>query len=1270
MSKKLVFVILLFVNKLILAQSVTFSDSIFWQSNKIYQYNGNTIVNILSIKNGDTRNFDFLPVYFDKMKVNNGVVITDVSLTDVKYEVIDKETLNDVKYLEGIKEEPEINVMTTVARLQNLIELEMVPLRKNPRTGNIERITYFVCKVNYVNKAILKNTRAYATNSKLSNGRWHKIKVKKSGMYKLTYSQLAGMGFTNFNNIGIFGYGGMLNKVVTNNYIDDLEERPVYRVDANSNSVFDEGDYLLFFADGPNEISFAGNGNSTHTIHNYSEYSYYFVSDQGTLKQANNENSLSSAAITLSTCDEYDFLEKDTTHILKSGRRLFWSVFDNRLTHSFSMNLNNISTQDNMKVKVGVAVKSPKQTSFTTNINGTRQPEKNVIPTPYSVYAFATNLEYELRPSSANFNISLTFNRETSVDIAWLDYISVGYRKNLSLRNGWTQIRDVATSISGDNVKFVVSDATSNTVVWDITDRFNVLRIIGNLDGSKYDFTIKPDVDVLREFVAFNPFANIQSPIISGSSDVGKIANQNLHKSDDNVDLIIISHPSFYAQAQGIKALHEQHDGMKVLLATPDIVYNEFSSGCPDIAAIRNFVKMFYDRAIANSSKLPSNLLLVGDGSYDNLSTDASVSNFIFTFQSAESLNSSSSFVSDDFFVLMDLGENPDSYSDNIDLGVGRIPVKTVAEADAYLNKLRAYYGQSSYNSWKNNILLISDDAELNETHFQALTLNIMEGLNKDYPRFNVDALFLDDYEQVSTVLGHRYPDVNKTIDDAIANGVFLVNWIGHGNEKGLAHEQILTLEMIRSWKNTNKYPIFVTATCSFAPFDDHSIVSAGEEVLLNPNGGGIALFTTTRLVSAISFSKLFVDQIFALDGYSEINTLGISFKNAKEKTFSSNKRDFTLLGDPAIRPAIPKMKVQTTKINEISINEYNDTVKAKSLVKFEGIIENQNGQIAENFNGIIYPEVYDKFISYRTRSNDGADPLDYKAQKNILFKGQAEVVNGRFSFDFIVPMDISYYSEFGKDFGKVSYYATNSSNMEAGGYYNEFIIGGTDENAIVDNDGPEIMLYMNNEQFVAGGITNENPILLAKIKDESGVNTVGNGIGHDITLIVDDNVKDITVLNKFYKSAVNDFRSGDINYQMSNLSIGNHSLKVKVWDVFNNSNESATDFIVANSLELAIDFIFNYPNPFSTNTDFYFGHNQPNAKLDVLIQIFTISGKHVKTIKTNEFSTGFQSQPIHWNGLDEYGDKIAKGVYVYKIEVKSPTGNKVEKFEKLVILN
>lgn len=1276
MLKKLLIITfnILIINTLVVSQNLFFSDTISWSKiiMKNYYNEGKNIENILFAKNLFNKSDNLLPYYSHREKINNLIKFEKILLENVKFEQIHDSFLVKVRNLELIKNDFEIQSWTSVSRNNNFINVDILPIRKNKNTGKFERITYFECKI--ITNSVPKHTKAvrnYANSSKLSSGKWYKIKVAESKMYKLSYSDLISMGFSDadMNSIGVFGYGGMLQKEITGDYIDDLPELAVHKVDANNNSVFDSGDYFLFYADGPKNVYYNIDGIFSHTLHEYSNYSYYFVSNRGTWKQAANINSESTSNKSTTTYDEYNFLEKDSINLIQSGRTWYWKTFDMNTQQQFSINNNNISLADSITVKVNMAVRSSAASNFTVNFNGITSAPVNCegFSDDYT-YAKEKSFSKKFKTNSENFVTIINYNKTTSSSVAWLNYISFSYRKNLTLNSGAFSFRDIKSVGAGNITNFKISGANQNTVVWDISNRQNVTRILGNNNSGVYNFNA--NTTTLREFLAFDPSGTYSSPIFSSNDgDLGFIQNQNLHSSSQK-DLIIVTHPNFNSQALSFKTLHEQHDNMSVIVVTPQEIYNEFSSGTPDISAIRNFVKMFYDRA--NSTKeLPKNLMLLGDGSYDNKSTDPNVTNFILTYQAKESLNSLNSYVSDDFYVYMDEGEgNMSLYNDDIDLGVGRIPVKTGEEADNYVNKLRNYYSKESNGSYKNKFLMIADDADKpGEISFANCLIDVSAKLRILHPLYNVEHIFLDAYKQETTIHGQRYPDANQAFFDAINNGVFVVSWLGHGSAKGWAGEGILSINIVKSWTNKNKYPIFVTATCNSSPFDNHTFVSVGEEILLHPNGGGIALFTTTREVigsSGESFTRSFFEEMLVQN--TEGNYWSIGEVVMRSKTFGKNNSDrhnFMVLGDPAIVPVFPKYDVVTTKINDIDVAIFQDTIKAGAKIKISGTVNRENGSLANNFNGNVNITIYDKFQKYTTRGNDSNGATQFYAQQNILFKGNAKVINGIFSFSFIVPVDIAYFF----DFGKISYYAYQDNIIDANGYKNDVIIGGSADMINPDIIGPEIELYLNSEDFIDGGITNEKPILLVNLSDESGINTVGNGIGHDITLKIDENTAKITNLNQFYESKPDDFTTGNIKYQMSELSLGQHSLKLKAWDVFNNSSEKQLDFIVTNSSELTLDHIFNYPNPFSTYTEFYINHNQPFVELSVQIRIFTISGKHVKSLNTTVVCDGFQIPPIPWDGLDEYGDKIAKGVYIYKVTVKDNKKNKVEKIEKLMIL-
>lgn len=1253
------------------AQNISFSDTILWYNHpfSIQIDNENNREFIIYSQKLVNNSSNFLPYYFHKCKIEHNKKIDKVEFFDVKYETIPDSLLSKVKNLNLISNELTSDSWVSIARGESFFNMNFIPLRKNPSNAKIERVISFSCNVILTIDNSKKSARYYAENSKLASGKWYKIRIKQSAVYKLSYSQLLSMGFSasDINSIGVFGYGKMLPKVIDDTYVDDLTEIPIHKVDVNSNGIFDEDDYFLFYADCHNEKIFSVTGNFSHIKHSYSDYSHYFVSNMGSQKQVQTVLSASNPNVDVTSFDEYQFLEVDSLNLLSSGRRWFWKSFDIYNTHKFSFSPNNIILADSVFLNVTMAMRSASNnSSFSLRCNNVNLPSTTGSPVNLSgsTYASLAIFNKKIEITSSPINIDITYNKPNTSSNAWLDFLSISYRVNLTMASkNFIVFRDTK-SVSATNVaKYKIISDKAGLVVWDITDRQNIYAINGTYGNGNYNFSA--NANSLKEYLAFDPSANFDSPEITGSDDIGFIQNQNLH-SHDNVDLIIISHPQFLAQANGFKSLHAQYDGMTSVIVTPEQIYNEFSSGTKDVSAIRNFVKMYYDNA-TSPEELPKNLLLLGDGSYNNRSSK----NLIPTFQSIESLNSLSSTVSDDFYVILDEGEGELTISDEVDMGVGRITVRTVEESENYLNKVKAYYGKESNSDWKNNLLLAADDADnAGETVFQTTMNSISVFLSENYPEYNISHIYLDAYKQESSINGSRYPTAQLALNDIINKGVFVVAWLGHGNYRAWASEYFLDVNTITNWSNTNKYPIFLTATCDFAPFDMEEITSAGELILLNPKGGGVGLFTTTRKVfssSGETYTNYFFQNLFLKDVDNEHYSLGESILRTKMMgTSVFNKFDFCILGDPAIKPPSPNKKVVTNSINSISAENFLDTIKSKMKVNIKGSITNPNGVLDSTFNGVLYPVVFDKFINYSTLGNDGQALMTYKSQNNILFRGQATIKKGLFSFDFVVPLDISYFY----DYGKISYYASTITGSEAGGYYDDFVIGGTSDEVNNDNEGPKIEMFMNNENFFEGGITNEKPILIANLSDISGINTVGNGIGHDITLTIDGNNSNIISINDFYEATIDDYSTGKIRYRMPKLEIGPHTLKMKVWDIFNNSSEKETSFIVTSSDQMQIEHIFNYPNPFNNRTSFYITHNQPYVELKVLIQIFTVSGKLVKTLEQTEVSTGFQITPIVWDGLDDYGDKLAKGVYLYKIRVKNSNGESIEKYEKLMILN
>ena len=1205
------------------------------------------------------------PIYYELLYDAGYYPDYQVELEDLIYTPLNQEELAAIKNNETLTAEISIDQEWLYSRGRPVLQVSFIPLRRNPLSGGIEKLTSFSYRFRHRNEASITTShslkRSYAGNSVLSGGTWVKIRTYEDGIYRLTYNDLVGMGIENPGDVRIFGNGNrMLPKMNDRERYDDLVENRIY-MDKGVDGIFGQGDYILFYGQGP--VSWDYNeetGMFEHERNLYSGGSYYFVtsSSSGKGRIGIKEIPAGTPEVYVDEFDDYAFHEEELVNLLNSGRDWFGEHFKMVTSYNFPFLFPDIIKNRPARLKWRAAARSPVTTSFSLFHNSALLSQLNFPPvntgSSISDYAVAAGGTATFNAGDAEIDLLISFTQNTASSEGWLDYLLLNVRRSLAMYGNQMHFRDSESAGSGQVVGFRLKNAVAGTRVWDISDPLNISEPATEISGNTLSF--KDITSQLNQYIAFDGSNYLEPEII------GRVANQNLH-GIGSADMIIISHPLFLNQADRLANHRQNHDGLDVFVCTPEQVYNEFSSGKPDVTAIRDFMKMLYDRA-GGESEMPRYLLLFGKGSYDNRPGDPSATNFIPTYQSANSLQPTQSFVSDDFFGLLD--DNEGEYSGLLDIGIGRLPVTTAEQTQSVINKIINYNTPAKKGDWQNVLCFIGDDGD-NNIHMRDADLLARE-VKQNYPVYNIEKIYLDAWPKIGTSLGQRYPDVNQAISERIRKGALIINYTGHGSELKLADENIVDINDVLSWNNRDRLPVFMTATCEFSRFDNPGRVSAGEMVILNPGGGGIALFSTTRLVYATP--NFFLNQNFnrfVLEkGHNGREMrLGDVMRLTKINSGSGiNKRNFTLLGDPSLKLAIPEQRVMITSVNESPVNEVADTLKALSRVNISGEITDNSGAPVTDFEGVVYHTVYDKKNLVTTLGNDGSEPFTFTSRNNIIYKGKASVTGGEFSFSFIVPKDIAYH--FG--YGKVSSFAAGGST-DAAGFFGNIVIGGSYPGAVPDTRGPDLELYMNDRNFVPGGMTDENPRLLAFLSDSSGINTVGSGIGHDITLIMNNDPARLVVLNDYYVADVDSYQSGTIEYPFSGLDEGTHTLRLKAWDVFNNSSEASLEFTVSKSDKLALKHVFNYPNPFTQNTAFHFEHNRPDTDLDVLIQVFTVSGKLVRTISRSINTTGFRPDPIPWDGFDDFGDRIGRGVYIYRIRLRSADGQVAEKYEKLVIL-
>jgi len=1262
-----------FVDGIVAQQNQSITRNIAWnklKEIKISKYDTKKLIHFDKAQYTDS-NSD-IPIYTEAIPLKNAATSVSASLINVIYGPLTTEEQKIAQNFQNITSSPQLEALILLEMKKPILQYSIVPFRKS---GNfIEKLLSFTVEYTTSNSGnTSRETNATALNSVLASGNWIKIGIVETGMYKISASQLLSLGFnTNSDprNFRIYGNGGLqLPERNSDYYPDDLFENAIV-VNGESDGAWNDGDAAFFYAKGNTRWTYdSSKGIFKHSRNLYSDTTWYFItSDLGLGRRINLQAQNSGVSVlTVNRFDDYKFIENDEENFLKSGRKWFGNKMEVVISHAFNFTFDNL-TGGQHKAIVGLAARNTIPTNFSINVNGQSfsQVVTSLSSTGY-LDTYARENETIFNYTGNNGASSVNVTKLTGSSIGWVDYVILNVKRGLQFNGNQLSFRSVEAASNGGVVKYEVGNVNGDVRLWDVTDYRNPLGQQFTLNGSTLNLTIQ--MDSLKEYVAFNPFGTSLPTPFSG----GSVTNQNLHATAQ-VEMVIIAPPQFLGPANQLAEHHRNFDNLTVAVVNPQQIYNEFSSGHQDIAGIRNFMKMFYNRA-ETIDDTPKYLLLFGDGSYDPKHRIAENSNLIPTYESPESLSPIGSVCSDDFFGLLDPNEGANIIQANggaLDLGIGRFPVNTIEEAQAMVNKT-IHYNESRdcLGDWRNVVTFIADDEDGADHSDQAETVSAI--VNQNHPTYNIEKIYLDAYQQSTGTGGQTYPQVNIDINNRIERGSLIMNYAGHGGEQSLALERVITIPEINAWENFDNLTLFITATCEFSRFDNPEFTSAGEHVILNPNGGGVGLFTTVRLTFSSSNEALnrnIMDTIFTTQNGNRLS-LGEILRVGKNATGSSfNNRSFALLGDPALKLSFPDYNVATISTNSVpaTLNGIPDTLSALEYVTIQGFIADANNNPVTTFNGVCIPTVYDKAVTTSTLQNDPGSPLrQFQVRRNVIFKGPVTVTNGYFTCNFVVPQDI----QFNYGYGKISYYAYQNNNLlDAAGNFNNIIVGGISDSAVTDNEGPQIRLYMNNEQFVNGGMTNESPDFLALVEDDIGINTVGTGVGHDITAILDGNTTNPIVLNDFYEAAQDNFRKGKVIYPFRNLTEGKHNIVFKVWDVANNSASASIDFVVVRSTDLSLNHVLNYPNPFTTNTQFFFEYNQPGVAVNVDVQIFTVSGKLVKTLESTFASTGFRSDPIAWNGLDDFGDRIGRGVYVYRLRVRTPDGKSAEKFEKLVILN
>ncbi len=1107
-------------------------------------------------------------------------------------------------------------------------------------------------------------------NSVLSNGSWYKFAVDTTGVFKIDASFLKELGINvkniNPKNLKIYGNGGkLLPELAATFRYNDLQENSVF-IKGENDASFDDDDYILFYGVGPHSWNVdLLNETANHVQNIYSEKSYYFLTISDTPGKRIKKGSpiIGNATININDYDDFVFYEKEEVNLLAVGRQWFGENFSNNNEQLFTIPFPDIVNGSTVKMKVTAVAQSSTASNMNITSNGNTLPTISFPPVFNSSSSGLARYGESVRTinaSSSSIEVKVSYNNNGNPSArAYLDYIEIIGKKKLTVNDKQFSFRNFLEAKNSGIKNYTIENSPNIFALWDVTDALNPVSLDNESNNSNL-FSFKSSATNLKEYVVLNE-KDFYKPTQTQNKTV---FNQNLHGLSD-IEYLIITSENLLNEAQRLADFHKKNNNLSTKVIDFLKIYNEFSSGAPDIVGIRDFIKYLYDTS--NSKKLKY-VCFLGDSSYDFKDRIANNNNIVPTFHARESFDLVSSYVTDDFFVMIDDNDGGMKGTDGIDIASGRIPVTTAQQANQVITKILSYYDKESFGDWRNTITLVADDIDdSSDTSLQSGLEEVAGNIKINKPIFNINKIYADAFKQENSSGGERYPDVKNAITNAIEKGSLVFDYFGHGGEDGLASERILEIPQIQSFNNFKNLPLFITVTCEFSRFDNPLRDTAGEQLFLNPKGGAVSMITTTRDVF-ISLGETFNKELtkYVLDFDNSNSTIAENLIKTKNETTSNQRFFIYYFGDPAMKLAIPKPNIIINKVNGVPISQPIDTLKALSKIKLEGSVTNASGAQLNNYNGTIFTTIFDKPIDKTTLDNDGFGIVNtFDSQESKIFRGKSSVVNGNFNFEFIVPKDIKI--TVGK--GKVSLYAQDEKEEKSGVNF-DINVGGINENAPEDITGPEVQLFMNDESFIDGGITNASPNLIVKLSDISGINTSITAVDHDIVAIIDGNESAPIILNDFYETELNDFTKGKVKFQLRNLSVGKHTLKIKAWDTYNNSSEATLSFEVVSDTKLVLNNVLNYPNPFVNYTEFWFQHNRPNEPLNVQVQIFTISGKLIKTMNQTIQTTGGLSRSITWNGLDDFGNKIGKGVYLYKIKVTSTTNNlSSEKYEKLVIL-
>jgi len=1116
--------------------------------------------------------------------------------------------------------------------------------------AQVSLINYPVAK-RWVSVQTLQKTAAI--NSVLSSGTWFKMEVAEEGIYKIDANYLRSMGvdpssLSSILDVKIFGADGRnIAENLNTPRPDDLPQMVVRYVDNNSNSKFDSDDYILFYGRGVTGWNYSPvQKQFSHYTNPYTNSNYYFlrVGANVATTQAQIVSVAGGSGGKVTTAMGKVFFDEDKFNFNQSGQQWVSPPLNPGESRVVSNKLTGWISGTSVRYRYFLYSRANVDATFTLEESGATigspfisRKSDGDLNSPIGTFANPTSGQFTVVPALTDqrSNVKFTYNAGGTVANGYIDWLEVYYQQQLTASNNVLVFSSADTS---GIVEYAVNGFTTNSFdVYEVSNPNNLRKIVHQLDQlvgtCTFSDTLSPG-EINTYWIG--TAANYKQP-----KSFSKIPNSNIH-GFAGAEFVIISHSEFKSEAQRLKT-HKENLPPKKRLSTVvvdiDTIYNEFGIGMPDPVSIRDFLRY----ATTQWTIKPKYLLFFGDASFDFksiLNTDRS---WVPSFQTNESNYKIDTYNYDDFFSYLD-SANPTRVS----IAHGRLTVRSIADARLLIDRIIQYETNIPKSTWKNIITIVGDDTWTPESQSETAHTEQAEELASFHTPedFEVKKIYIGEYPTVFASSGRRKPAARQALLDQVNKGTLMLNYTGHGNPKVWAHESILTFDDVKSqFTNGGKLTFIVAATCDWGRFDEAGEQSSGEEVMVNRNGGAIGVLSATRAVwsdqNALT-NYTFYDFLFSGSPVLRFGDAYLLTKNSLSQIV--NKQKYHLLGDPTLYLAAPSEKISIDSINGISITNV-DTVHALQKITITATVRDTNNLKKTGFTGTALVTVFD---GDRRRSVSDMPGFTYRENGAIIYKGENSIKNGVMEASFIVPKDISYENKN----GRISVYFSNAST-DGRGYTRNFIVGGTNPQTVPDSAGPNISIYLDNPLFRSGDLVSENPTLIVDLKDSSGINSSGSGIGHRIEAWIDGGAKGID-LTEFYKGTIDSFQEGTVEYSLSNLLPGSHSIKVRAWDVYNNSSVAEAYFAVSSGDGLSIQQLYNFPNPVSTTTSFTFQHNQLTP-IDVEIKIYTVAGRLIHTIQHYGYSDRFVK--IDWSRRDGDGDEVGNGIYFYKVTAKTIDG-------------